>query len=81
MDDETLERVINDIQEGVLQQGIIIKVLIDIMLEKDVMNQDEFDEKILATSKKVEDEIKKLENEMDKFDNNSSVFYGQGGDA
>lgn len=81
MTDEKTEIIFEDIREGILQQGIIIKALIDIMIEKELMSRYEFDNKIIEINKQVQDEIKKLEKEMDEFDKTSDIFYGKGGDA
>ena len=75
------EMIFEEVREGILQQGIIIKALIDIMLEKELMTRYEFDKKIIEINKEVQDEIKKLEKEMDGLDEKSNIFYGKGGDA
>ena len=81
MNSEETELIFEDIREGILQQGIIVKALIDIMLEKDIMTRNEFDKKVMEINKEVQSEIRKLERELNKNEINNSIFYGKGGEA
>jgi hypothetical protein len=88
MNSKQTEIIFEDIREGILQQGIIVKALIDIIIEKELVTRDEFDDKVLEISTLVQDEITKLHKELDNLGDEediastvSDVFYGKGGDA
>jgi hypothetical protein len=79
MNEEEMNLSEKDIHEAILQQGIILKVLIETLIEEDIMTQDQFDTKLKKYADIVEKQIKELQEAMEKSDFDATQFYGQGG--
>jgi hypothetical protein len=79
MNEEATEFALKNIEEAVLQQGIILKVLIETLIQEDIMTQEEFDTKLKKYADIVTKQIKELQEEMEKSDFVATQFYGQGG--
>lgn len=81
LDNEQIVKTLENVVETNLQNGIIIKALSDILVDKKIVSNVELEGYIIKITKEVQKEIKKLEQDMSDIENYPTNYFGKGGDA
>jgi len=81
MDNEGLIQLLEHLSNDKLEQGILIKVIIDILIDKDVISLDEFTEYVDGVSVEVNEDIKEITKSMDVIEKLNKTWTGGGGVA
>lgn len=88
MDDESrFDELVTEIQNGMMETGVILSILSDILVENDLISREELDKRVKTTFARLQIDIdklkKRIEDELDNMDISPSpgMMFGPGGDA